>query len=118
MSLPVSSEQAAAPSAALEAPSTLRNSRRLTPFLVVSVLMSVVAVGAVVARLLALARGRCRRGCRRRGRRGLLLRRIAGSLEAFFRAVAVHVTAHAPAHVEAGELANLIHVLDLAVTGL
>src|SRR5215211_2285187 len=99
MSLPVSSSHAVTASAALEAPRTLRNSRRLTPVFCVSWVMLVVAVGAIVARLLALA-GRDVRG--RGGRRGCrLLRRIPGGLESFLRAVAVDVTADAPPHVQA-----------------
>src|SRR5690349_1206571 len=114
MSFPVSSEQAVVAIAALETPSTLRNSRRLTPGFCVSWLMSVVAVAAVVASLLALAR--CD-GRRRRIRRRLLLG-ITRGLQSFFFAVAVDVAAHAPAHVEARELVDAIHVLDLAVTRL
>src|SRR5437879_13526617 len=121
MSLPASSEHAVAETAAVETPRTLRNSRRFTPLalsllpsalrtsgrssamdgLLVSWLILVVAVRAVVARLLALGRRR------RRGGRGDALagrglqRRVAGSLLAFLRDVAVHVTAHAPTHVEA-----------------
>src|SRR5215510_10423456 len=96
MSFPVSSWHAVVAIAALEAPRTLRNSRRLTPVFCLSWLMSVVAVRTVVARFLALARrgGRC--GSRRR----LLLGGIAGGLESFLGAVAVDVTAHAPPHVE------------------
>src|SRR5437868_2288828 len=116
MSFPVSSEQPAAATAALVAPRTLRNSRRLTPGFFVSWLMSVVAVGTVVARLLALT-GRERRGGGRARGRGLL-RRVAGGLEPFFRAVAVDVTAHAPTHVERRELIDPVHFLDLAVTRL
>src|SRR6185295_20368008 len=105
-------------SAALDAPTTLRNSRRLTP---VFSLISVVAVGAVVARLFALA-ALCVGGSYGAGRGGggrcLLLCRVARRLEAFLCAIAVHVTAHAPTHVEAGELIDAIHVLDLAVAGL
>ena len=47
-----------------------------------------------------------------------LLFRVAGGLESFLRAVAVDVTAHAPAHVEARELIDAIHLLDLAVARL
>src|SRR5215217_2608368 len=117
MSFPVSSEQAAAATAVLVAPRTLRNSRRLTPVFTVSWLMSVVAVGAVVARLLALAARRRRRN-RRCGRRGDLLRRVPRGFEALFVAVTVDVTAHAPSHVEARELLDAIHFLDLPVTRL
>src|SRR5829696_8943870 len=117
MSFPVSSEHAAAATVALVAPRTLRNSRRLTPALCVSWLMSVVAVGAVVACFLSLAAHSRRRRGGRCGRGGLL-RGIARGLESFFRAVAVDVTAHAPSHVEARELGDAIHFLDLAVTGL
>src|SRR4051812_46558602 len=117
MSLPVGSEHAAAETAAVPAPRTFRNSRRLTPG-VVELLISVVAVRAVVARLLAIAGGRGGRGgVHTLGLRGLL-RLVPGGLLAFLRDVAVHVTAHAPAHVQAGVLIDLIHLLDLAVTRL
>src|SRR5215510_10017016 len=99
MSFPVSSEQAVAAIAALEAPRTLRNSRRLTPVFCVSWLMSVVAVRAVVARFLPFAGGDG--GRRRRGAGHRLLLGIPRGLEPLLRAVAVDVTAHAPAHVEA-----------------
>src|SRR4029078_10279340 len=119
MSFPGSSAApAAVASAALDAPTTLRNSRRFTPPPVFS-LMSVVAVGAVVARFFALTAlyvgGSHGAG---RGGRCLLLCRVSSRLEAFLRAVAVHVTAHTPTHVEARELIDAIHVLDLAVAGL
>src|SRR5437016_6050832 len=110
MSLPVSSWHAVVASTALEAPRTLRNSRRLTPVFCVSRLISVVAVRAVVPRLLAIGRsdrrGRGSRGC------GLLLGRVAGRFDSLFRAVSVHMTAHAPAHVQARELLDAIHFLD------
>src|SRR5512146_409575 len=110
MSFPLSSgAQPTAASAAPEAPMTLRNSRRLTP---VFSLMSVVAVGAVVPRALALGGiDWCCGGLTGGG----WLRRVAGRLQPFLGAVAVHVTAHAPAHVERGELVDTIHLLDLAV---
>src|SRR5689334_1507809 len=117
MSFPVSSgRHPVAATAAPVAPTTLRNSRRLTPGTLVSLLISVVAVGAVVARLLALDR-------RARSRRGGIgadawLRRVPGRLESFLRAVAVHVAADAPAHVEARELVDALHVLDLPVARL
>src|SRR5262245_33995192 len=114
MSFPVSSWQAVVAIAALETPRTLRNSRRLTPGFCVSWLMSVVAVRAVVARFLALARRRGWCGIRR----PLLLGRIAGGLESFLWAVAVHVTADAPTHVEARVLKDAIHLLDLTVARL
>src|SRR5437588_1425269 len=113
MSFPVSSEHAVAATATLDAPRTLRKSRRLTPVFGVSWLILVVAVRAVVARLLALARRDGGRGGRR-GRR-LLLRLVSRRFESFLGAVAVHVTAHAPAHVEARVLIDAIHLLDLAV---
>src|SRR6476646_3857164 len=118
MSFPLSSgRQPVAASAAPDAPTTLRKSRRLTAGTFVSLLISVVAVGAVVARLLALDRRD--RGRRRRGvRADAGLRRIPGGLEPFLRAVAVDVAADAPAHVEARELVDALHVLDLAVTSL
>src|SRR6516162_8300688 len=130
MSFPVSSEHAVTASAALDAPRTFRNSRRLTPGLLLSLIavplfasvagpplaacsrcsMSVVAVGAVVARLLAI------------GDRGVAGRRlllgVSRRLETFLHAVAIHVTANAPAHVQARKLVNAIHVLDLPVTRL
>src|SRR5215472_4620165 len=126
MSFPVSSEQAVTASAALDAPSTLRNSRRRTPALPLSFVvvtppvsfavpfsrcsMSVVAVGAVVARLLSLGDWRSTwRGC---------LLGVSGGLESFLWAVAVDVAADAPAHVEARVLIDARHVLDLAVTRL
>src|SRR5512143_4358278 len=116
MSFPVSSEHPAAATAALVAPRTVRSSRRLTPVFFVSWLMSVVAVGAVVASLLALT---CRDGGRRGQCRGRgLLRCVTGGFEPFFRAVAVDVAAHTPAHVEGRELIDAIHLLDLAVTHL
>src|SRR5438067_822910 len=110
MSLPVCSEHPTA-ATAVDAPTTLRKSRRLTGVLVWSFIL-IVAVGAVVARLLSV------RGQRRRGLRARLRRVVAGRLEAFRRAVAVDVTAHAPTHVERRVLIDLIHLLDLAVTGL
>src|ERR1041385_6552229 len=117
MSFPESSgRQPVAASAAPEAPTTLRKSRRLTPGVLegVSWLMSVVTVGAVVARLFPLRRRRGRggaRGCTR-------LRRVTSGFEALLRAVAVHVTAHAPAHVERRELIDAFHVLDLPMARL
>src|SRR3954471_6462418 len=133
MSLPVSSEHAVA-TAAPETPSTLRKSRRLTADLLLfpsaprtsgrrsagrfSLLMSVVAVGAVVARLLALRRCGGGGGQRDALTLGRLLRRVARGLLAFPGAVAVHVTAHAPPHVEARVLIDAIHLLDLAVARL
>src|SRR5215467_7953717 len=130
MSFPVSSEQAVTAIAALDAPSTLRNSRRRTPGLplVLMVLtlvsfagtpfasplsrwsMSVVAVGAVVARLLSL-------GDWRRTRRGCLLG-VSGGLEPLRRAVPGHMAADAPAHVEARVLVDATHVFDLAMARL
>src|SRR5262249_30568398 len=95
MSFPVSSSHAAA-IATLEAPRTLRNSRRLTPVFCLSWLMSVVAVRAVVARFLSLARVR---RWRRRWR-ALLRGGVARGLQPFLRAVAVDVAAHTPTHVE------------------
>src|SRR6185437_2679569 len=104
MSFPVSSWHAVTASAALDAPRTFRNSRRLTPLepeVEVSWLMSVVAVGAVVARLLAFRRrDRCRRGRRGERRARGLLRRVPGRLEAFLGTVAGDVTADAPPHVQ------------------
>src|SRR5947209_5072108 len=117
MRCPVGSSHAVTASVALDAPSTLRNSRRLTPDFLVSWVISVVAVGAVIARLLALADREIRRGNTRVRVRGLL-RRVARGLLPFLRAVAVHVAAHTPAHVEARELIDPIHFLDLAVTRL
>src|SRR5579884_396188 len=118
MSFPVGSSQPTAATVALVTPRTLRKSRRLTPVFVVSWLMSVVAVGAVVAGVLPLGGGdgghRRRRGARARTRR----RGVARGFESFLRTVAVHVAADAPAHVEARELRDAIHLLDLAVTGL
>src|SRR5688500_19966729 len=104
MSLPVGSEHAAAPAAVL-APRTLRNSRRLTA-LGVS-LISVVAAGAVVARLLAV-------GFRRHGaaRVGDITRRA----QTFGGVVSVDVTLHAPPHVERRKLVDAIHLLHFAVT--
>src|SRR6185437_13684922 len=75
-----------------------------------------------VPRLLSLTRGerdRCRATTRRCGeRRAGRLVGVAGSLETFFRTVAVDVTAHAPAHVQRGVLIDPIHLLDLAMAGL
>src|SRR5512133_15418 len=116
MSFPVGSSHAVTASVALDAPSTLRNSRRLTPVFFVSWVMLVVAVGAIVARLLALS-GREIRG-RGGGGRRRWLRRVAGRVESFLRAVTVHVAADTPAHVQTRELIDAIHVLDLAVTRL
>src|SRR6185503_7098206 len=114
MSFPVSSEQAVVANTALEAPRTLRNSRRLTPVFCVSWLISVVAVRAVVSSLLAVAGG----GCRGAGTAWRRLRvGISSGLEAFLRAVDVHVTADAPPHVDARELSDAIHFLDLSMTG-
>src|SRR6185437_883302 len=108
--------------AALEAPRTFRNSRRLTPVAPVgegSWLMSVVAVRAIVPCLLSFGRRHGRRRRRRRERRGRRLRRrVAARLEAFLGAVAVDVTAHAPAHVQRRVLVDTIHLLHLAVAGL
>src|SRR5215471_2473683 len=116
MSLPVSSgRHPVAATAAPVTPTTLRKSRRLTGGTLVSLLISVVAVGAVVARLLALdrrGRGSCCIGADTR------LRRVAGGFQSFLRAVAVHVAADAPAHVEARELVDALHVLDLPVARL
>src|SRR5579872_7348113 len=117
MSRPASSgEQAVAASVALDAPRTLRKSRRLTPGFLVSWLMSVMAIRAVVARVLAF-RGReaHRRSIRVRRE---LLRRVARGLDAFLEAVPVEVTAHAPAHVERRVLVDAIHLLYLPVTRL
>src|SRR5215467_14863078 len=130
MSFPVSSEQAVTAIAALDAPSTLRNSRRRTPglpfvLMVLTVVsfagtpfasplsccsMSVVAVGAVVARLLSL--------CDWRGTWRRRLLGVSGGLEPLLRAVAVHMAADAPAHVEARVLIDARHVLDLAMACL
>src|SRR6185312_5460657 len=108
MSFPVGSEQPAAAIAALDAPSTLRNSRRFTPAVVVSWVMSVVAVRAVVPRLLSLTRVEgvvCRATTRRCGeRRAGRLVGVTGGRETFFRTVAADVTAHAPTHVQRGAL--------------
>ena len=118
MSFPVSSgRQPVAASAALDAPRTLRKSRRLTParFRVVAHLSS----GSWRSR----SAPSCARPSRPRGVAAAFgtdagLRRVPGGLESFLRAVAVHVTADAPAHVEARELVDAIHVLDLPVTRL
>src|SRR3954469_1124671 len=110
MSFPVSFEQAAAGAAAPVTPSTLRKSRRLKALLLLpsalrtsgrssavegawlSELILVVAVRAVVARLLALTR-RGGGGGQRDALAGCgLLRRIARGFLAFFGAVAVDVT--------------------------
>src|SRR5439155_1672568 len=81
--------------AALDAPKTLRNSRRLTPGFV-SCVMLVVTVGAIVARLLAI--GGVDVGRRGRSWRPLRRRRVSRRLEPFARTVAVDVAAHAPSH--------------------
>src|SRR3954447_1640925 len=101
MRCPVGSSHAVIASVALDAPRTLRNSRRLTPVFFVSWVILVVAVGAVVARLLTLG-GRNICDIRGRGacsRCGLL--RIPRGFQSLFRAVAVDVTTYAPTHVQA-----------------
>src|SRR6185436_17363761 len=116
INFPVGSSHAVIASVALDAPRTLRNSRRLTPVGFVSWVILVVAVGAVVARLLALG-GRDIRG-RRSGSSRRLLRGISRCFQSFLRAISVDVTADAPAHVQARELIDAIHVLDLSVARL
>src|ERR1041385_6510850 len=119
MSFPASSEHPAAVTAAPVTPRTFRKSRRLTPLtpvLAESWLILVVAVRAIVARLFpftGLGDGRSNR-LSRCGR----LRRVSRGFESFLLTVAVHMTADAPAHVEAGELVDAIHFLDLPVTRL
>src|SRR3954468_7389970 len=85
--------QADAPTAA-PAPSTLRNSRRLTPGFVLSVvgaLISVVAVGAIVAGVHAIG------GWRRDATRVRVVARGLGALRGI---VSVHVAVDAPPHVQ------------------
>src|SRR5687767_13861334 len=108
MSLPVGSEHAAAP-AAVPAPSTLRKSRRLTPAFVVGSLISVVAAGAVVARLLALIFGR---------HSAARVRDVSRRALTFGGVVTVDVTLHAPAHVQRRVLVDAIHFLHFAVARL
>src|SRR5688500_7221708 len=102
MSLPVGSEHAAAP-AAVPAPSTLRNSRRLTPApLEGDSLMSVVTIGAVVASPFPFGRRR-----HRAARIGGVARRALSR----HRIVTVDVTVHAPTHVERRVLVDTVHRL-------
>src|SRR5687768_11606913 len=114
MSFPVGSEHAAAP-AAVPAPRTLRNSRRLRPDTERSAvefgdsLISIVAVGAVVAGAFSQ---------RVRSDGASRVRHVAGGALALNRIVPLHVTLHAPSHVERGVLVDTIHFLDLAVTRL
>src|SRR6185503_4167081 len=138
ISLPVSSEHAVAATAAPETPRTLRNSRRLTAVRLsllpsaprtsgrssamdgsfVFWLILIMAVGAVIPRLLAFRRSGGGGGERVTLPLRDLLRRVPRGVLAFLGDVAVHVTAHTPAHVEARVLLHAVHLLDLAVARL
>src|SRR5687767_12027391 len=108
MSFPVGSEHAAAP-AAVPAPRTLRNSRRLTPPLLADSLISVVAVGAVIARLLALIRWR---------HGDVAVADVTGRALSLGGIVPIHVAVHTPTHVQRRVLVDAIHLLHFAVTRL
>src|SRR5262245_17583517 len=98
-----------------EAPSTFKNARRLTPVdslmrdepsLGVQGRRSVVTHAAIVARAFRWSRDFGGSGG------------DSGEPGAFSRLVAVHVTVHAPPHVQRGILLDDGHVLDRAVTRL
>src|ERR1700676_2370288 len=82
--------------AAVPTPSTLRNSRRFTPF------AEVPGIGEASCSVLIL----------------LVVTRAAVVSRAEGRVRLSDVTVDAPAHVERRRLGNLLHVLDLAVTRL
>src|SRR5437762_2412555 len=77
---------------------------------------SVMTIRAIIARLFPIGpRDRGRRDWSTGSRAG---RAVPRGLETLLLAVAVDVTAHAPAHVERRELKDAVHFLDLAVARL